>query len=336
MGGIADYSGSLVLEMPIAEAAIAALQIQEEKQLNIVSLRSKNGRRPAKFEMALSAFERAGRPIEYAEARSIFRKNAADHWVAYVAGAFLVLIRERQVRFDHGARIIIDSQVPRGKGVSSSAALEVAVMTAVCSAFSIDIRTKRAGTALPKGRKPCRRAPCGVMDQISSACGEAGRLLPILCQPAEILRPVAIPPELSVWGIDSGIRHSVGFGSCGSVRAGRIYGLPNDRRNGRPEAMADKGYMTIMDQKWNGYLANITPDEFERDFARGIPKTISGGRFSPSVNGITDTVTQVAPNDIYAVFEPTKHPIYEHARVAKSARLLPGRSANRGRANSVN
>ena len=38
MGGIADYSGSHVLEFPIAEATFAAIQLNTERQLNIVSL----------------------------------------------------------------------------------------------------------------------------------------------------------------------------------------------------------------------------------------------------------------------------------------------------------
>src|SRR4051812_9918352 len=38
MGGIADYSGSLVLEMPIREATFVAAQRDPARQLKIVSL----------------------------------------------------------------------------------------------------------------------------------------------------------------------------------------------------------------------------------------------------------------------------------------------------------
>ena len=48
-------------------------------------------------------------------------------------------MRERGVLFKQGARILIDSRVPEGKGVSSSAAIEVAVMNAVAAAFDISI-----------------------------------------------------------------------------------------------------------------------------------------------------------------------------------------------------
>ena len=45
--------------------------------------------------------------------------------MAYVAGALVVLMHERGARFQHGLSLLISSEVPDGKGVSSSAALEV-------------------------------------------------------------------------------------------------------------------------------------------------------------------------------------------------------------------
>ncbi len=77
MGGIADYSGSLVLELPIAEATLAALQKDDARRLKIVSI-LEGETRILSFAMPLAALERNGRPIEYAEARSYFESNPAD------------------------------------------------------------------------------------------------------------------------------------------------------------------------------------------------------------------------------------------------------------------
>ena len=41
MGGIGDYSGSLVLELPIAEAAFAAVQVTTRPNVTIASLRAR-------------------------------------------------------------------------------------------------------------------------------------------------------------------------------------------------------------------------------------------------------------------------------------------------------
>lgn len=49
-------------------------------------------------------------------------------------------------------------------------------------------------------------APCGVMDQMTSVCGEEGKLLALLCQPAVITGHVTIPPTLQFWYVDQSRR----------------------------------------------------------------------------------------------------------------------------------
>src|SRR3954467_7931014 len=91
MGGIADYSGSLVLQLPIREAALVALQPVAERTLHIVSFGAEANQRAAVFTMPLADFERAGEPVDYATARAYFERDPATRWAAYAAGAFLVL-----------------------------------------------------------------------------------------------------------------------------------------------------------------------------------------------------------------------------------------------------
>ena len=74
MGGIADYSGSLVLEMPILEATFAALQRQLDRRLTIVSLTEDAGQALA-FEMALSEFENSGEPVDTRRPAPAFSKT---------------------------------------------------------------------------------------------------------------------------------------------------------------------------------------------------------------------------------------------------------------------
>ena len=138
MGGIADYSGSLVLEMPIAEATFAAVQKVPGETVECVSV-DYDGKRFSTFEMKLADLMCDGRPHDLASARHYFANREGGDWASYVAGAFFVLAKELGVQGDTGARIVVASRVPIGKGVASSAALEVSVMQAVCSAFEIEM-----------------------------------------------------------------------------------------------------------------------------------------------------------------------------------------------------
>jgi L-arabinokinase len=324
MGGIADYSGSLVLQLPLAEATCAALQLASDRKLRIVSLGEKPSNRSPYFEMRLDDFEKNGSTIDYPTAQKYFRKNAATQWAAYAAGAFLVLMKEQKISFKTGARILIYSDVPEGKGVSSSAALEVAVMTAVAEAFKVKMPPQELALLCQKVENLIVGAPCGIMDQMTSACGKANQLLSLLCQPAILQEPVEIPSHLSFWGIDSGVAHSVSGADYASVRVGAFMGyrMIAELAGCRISPGKNEKQVCIEDANWHGYLANITPSIYEHDYAAHLPEAIKGSAFIERYYGTTDEVTEIDPDRIYRVALPTAHPIYEHFRVRTFAELL--------------
>ncbi|MBA3441661.1 MAG: GHMP kinase [Pyrinomonadaceae bacterium] len=332
MGGIADYSGSLVLQLPIAEATHVALQTNPARTLKIVSLTS-DATRDVLFEMPLADFESAGGPVNYASARAYFQTQPARAWAAYAAGVFLVLMRERGVHFDEGARILIASQVPEGKGVSSSAALEVAVMSAVAAAFDIDLAPREIALLCQEVENSVVGAPCGVMDQMTAVCGEQDRLLALLCQPAELQGMISLPKDLAVWGLDSGVRHSVGAGDYGSVRAGAFMGyrIIAELAQLKIESQTNGETVRVHDTRWGGYLANLTPSEFEQTYAARLPEHMTGADFLTPYAGTTDTVTRVLTERTYPVRAATAHAVYENFRVRAFAELLDAESSERGR-----
>jgi galactokinase len=297
MGGIADYSGSLVLQRPIAEATFAAVQRLERPLLEIVSI----GRSPCAVPVETLAPH--GDPVDYQQARI---RLSDPHWVSYVAGVFLVLARERGMPLT-GARVVVWSEVPEGKGVSSSAAIETATMHAVATAFGITVEPRDLALLCQKSENQVTGAPCGVMDQMTCVFGEQDRLLALFCQPAELQPSVAVPDDIEFWGLDSGERHAVGGSDYGAVRAGAFMGLRILREHtGAP-----------LD-----YLANVAPSEFERELGRRLPEEISGEEFLARYGCTSDTVTRVERGRRYKVRAPTAHPIYERARAERFRELL--------------
>ncbi|MBC7932492.1 MAG: GHMP kinase, partial [Rubrivivax sp.] len=320
MGGIADYSGSLVLELPIAEATFVALQKDDTRRLRVVSL-MENETRVLSFEMPIADLGRYAEPIEYEEARRYFKGDTTPHWAAYVAGVFLVLMRELGARFNDGARLLISSRVPEGKGVSSSAALEVGTMSAVAAAFDLEVAPRELALLCQRVENLVVGAPCGVMDQMTSACGEENQLLALLCQPAELLGTILLPEDLSVWGLDSGVRHSVGGGDYGSVRVGAFMGYRIIAELSGLTVEQAGATVVINDPHWGGYLANLAPLEFE-GFATRLPESLLGAEFLARYGGTTDTVTSIEPGRTYAVRAPAAHAVYENSRVHEFAELL--------------
>lgn len=332
MGGIADYSGSLVLQLPLAEATLVALQMDVSRTLTIISLMEATNE--VSFTMPLADFEHDGEPVAYEIARARFQRDRRHHWAAYVSGVFLVLMRERGVRFDRGARVLIASRVPQGKGVSSSAAIEVAVMSAVAAAFDLALAPHEIALLCQKVEHAVVGAPCGVMDQMTAACGEADRLLALLCQPAEVLGHIALPDDLRVWGLESGVRHSVAGSDYGSVRTGAFMGYRIIAEQAGLRVVRDNPAsqtVKIIDERWHGYLANMTPSEFEQHFAAFLPERMTGAEFLRTYAGTTDTATRVDASRTYALRQPATHAIYEHFRVRAFAELLRATASERRR-----
>jgi L-arabinokinase len=298
MGGIADYSGSLVLQRPIAEGTCAAVQRIDRPVIELISI----GRPP--LDIPVATLLRDGEPIDYEAARQRFARGD-QHWAAYVVGVFLVLAHERGLRLS-GARVVIASDVPEGKGVSSSAAVETAVMQGAVSAFNIAINPRDIALLCQQAENFVAGAPCGVMDQMTCVFGLPDALMALLCQPAELQAPVPLPSDLAVWGLDSGERHVVSGSDYASVRAATFMGL---------RILADHVLVP------GGCLANVDPTEFER-VASYLPDQLGGEEFRARYGGTSDTVTTVVRERKYLVRAATAHPVNERRRAETFRRLL--------------
>jgi len=301
MGGIADYSGSLVLERPIAEATWAAVQRIDRPALEIVSL----GRDA--YSIPLQALAPEGAPVGYDEVRQMFAQSQFQ-WAAYIVGVVVVLAGERGLPLTSGARIVVVSDVPEGKGVSSSAAVETATMAATACAFGIAVEPRDLALLCQTAENRIAGAPCGVMDQMTCVFGDEHALLALLCQPAELQVPVLVPDDLELWGLDSGERHTVGGSDYGAVRTGAFMGL---------RILSEHTPVP------GGYLANISVDDFEHELAHYLPEHMSGDEFLARYGRTADPVTSVERGRRYCVRAPAAHPVYERSRAETFRRLLP-------------
>lgn len=356
MGGIADYSGSLVLQLPIREACHVAVQkIHPGKErlwkhaqarklakgdgptpvLQIVSFGSELSNRGPTFDMDLSDFWDGEQPMSYEKARNYFAQDPSQRWAAYVAGTILVLMKELGIRFENSISMLVSSAVPEGKGVSSSAAVEVASMSAIAAVHGLKIPPRDLALLCQKVENHVVGAPCGVMDQMTSACGESNKLLAMVCQPAEVLGLVDIPSHIRFWGVDSGIRHSVGGTDYGSVRVGAFMGrrvIKSVASTLLSQSLSASG-MTPDDAEEDGvelleseasldYLCNLSPHRYEALYSKVLPEALLGETFVEKYADHNDPVTVIDMKRNYGLRAAARHPIYENFRVKAFKALL--------------
>lgn len=322
MGGIADYSGSLVLQWPLREATLVAAQSTQDGALRALSLNGSDEERSC--DLRVRELFPGGFPLEYETARAFFAARPMASWSAYVFGVLLVLAREKGLETPAGLRLLIRSSVPEGKGVSSSAAVEVAVMTAVAAACGVTLEPRELALLAQKVENRVVGAACGVMDQMTASCGVASQLLALLCQPAELRGTLPLPADLEIWGLDSGVRHAVSGSDYASVRVGAFMGarILSGNAGLRVSPIPGSGRVQVDDLRWGGYLANVTPSELTGGTLGELPETMKGAEFLADYGGIVDSVTRVDPAREYAVRACAAHPVHEHFRVRAFADLL--------------
>jgi galactokinase len=320
MGGIADYSGSLVLQLPLAVATTAVLWPIEERTIELLSV---GDRQPRRFSMPLDSLT-DGELRDPSALAAWFAAREDDQWAAYVIGvAHACLVRRDSDAASRGGfRLLIESKVPEGKGVSSSAALEVACLSVIAARYGTDMTGEEIATASQWAENHIAGAPCGIMDQMTSACGRRDRLLRLRCQPAIVEGHVDVPRGFRFYGIDSGIRHAVSGSDYGTVRTAAFMGYRIIADVAGLPASIDAATVRDADTRWRGYLANVTPAELESRFLAHLPERMTGAEFLRRFDGITDTVTRVQPEREYPVRQATVHPVHENARVTRFAELL--------------
>lgn len=188
IGGHTDYTGGLVLPMAVDLGTTVEGHGVDEP---VVRLRS--------AELP----ETAVVPLDVDDPAAI-----APAWARYVAGVVA------EIRPRRGFEGSVSTTIPIGTGLSSSAALEVAV------GLALGWDGSRAELALACQRAEHRASgvPCGIMDQLSSLAGVAGHALLIDCTTLETT-PVALPDDVAVVVVDSGERRALASSGYAERRA---------------------------------------------------------------------------------------------------------------------
>lgn len=141
-------------------------------------------------------------------------------WAAYPAGVVWAL-REAGHPVA-GADVHLASTVPTGAGLSSSAALEVVTALALNDLFELGLTRPELARIAQRAENAFVGVPCGVMDQMASACAEEGHALHLDTRDLSYRQ---VPFDLAAEGlallvVDTRVKHALGDGAYAERRAG--------------------------------------------------------------------------------------------------------------------
>jgi L-arabinokinase len=320
MGGNVDYTGGLVFQATIREATWSAVQRREDGRIEFW-----NPQMQREGWLDHVAFELSCLTNEEAVRRAV-NANPLSRWTAYVLGVFYFLRCKYPEKVTSGASIYIESSVPLNKGVSSSAAIEVAVMKAAAASYDIPLCGVELAESCQWVENVIAESACGIMDQAASVLGDEGYVLPLLCQNCLPQPLVKLPSGVRCWGIDSGVRHAVTGIEYEAARAAAFIGyrMICDREN-LPLHLDASGRITrFVEPRWNGYLSNISPSVFRSQYELDLPVSMPGLAFQSTEKTHIDPYTAIRPEVNYRVRACTRYAIEENQRIELFVELARG------------
>ena len=151
-----DYSDGFVLPFAIQARTYCALRIRSDERIRVAT----NQHKRDIFESSISELKPQTGPV----------------WSRYILGVLWAL------GVKVGVEILVDSEVPSGAGLSSSAALECSVAIALNHHLELGRSLTELARITQRAENEFVGVPCGIMDQSISLMGRAGHALLLDCR----------------------------------------------------------------------------------------------------------------------------------------------------------
>ncbi|HEY2576767.1 MAG TPA: galactokinase [Streptosporangiaceae bacterium] len=211
IGEHTDYNDGFVLPFALAQGVRAAASPRDDDMLELCSRQFPGD--PVRVKIGSLAPGGTGGWAGYC-ARVAWALREAGHHIG-------------------GARLAVDSDLPKGAGLSSSAAIECATAAALTGLYSVDVALPELARLAQHAENDFVGTPCGIMDQSASLECIRGHALLLDCRSLEISQ---VPLDVAAAGLellvlDTKVRHELSDGLYAARRraceqAAQLLGVP--------------------------------------------------------------------------------------------------------------
>ncbi|MBI5824665.1 MAG: galactokinase [Chloroflexi bacterium] len=223
IGEHTDYNDGFVLPIAIDRAIWLALRPRHDGQVHIHSL----DMQPAPPSATVAQDNPT--PDSVFELHSLTKGSG---WLEYPKGIAYHLMKAGYEL--HGFDAVMTGNVPRGAGLASSAAVELAVARAFAAVSGFEWDAPKMAKIAQKAENEWVGVHCGIMDQMASAACKEGHALFLDCRSLEI-QHAPLPKTVSIVILDT------------STRRGLVNSAYNERRSQCEEAARWFGVKALRD-----------------------------------------------------------------------------------------
>jgi L-arabinokinase len=303
IGGLTEYSGALVLGMPISRHVAVAVQRRNDGKVWIAGCGEDNGGGAVEIPYAKALSSNGSTTSATADGRAEALPNAA----LCVLGSLVEAGRSGLLpAASDGLSVSVGSCLDDVNGVGRHSAMSAATLAAASVALE---KTPDAGAIAAT----CQRVenhwldtPVGVADAACALLGECNTLLEVRCESGALCGSVRLPDDLLLAAVDSGVLHDDAAEKYRHVRTASYMGRFLIDRIIRHD--------NIKNVSWDGYLSQLSVTDFVSHFRDRLPTKIKGKEFLARFGETGDPLTRIDPQESYKIRSRTEHHIYEHAR----------------------
>lgn len=187
IGNHTDYNGGPVLGVAVDRRVQVALRMREDREIHLWS----------------ATMDREAK----ASLEGINQLKGSDAWANYALGVLKELMTHG-MKVDHGFDMAVDSDLPAGAGMSSSAAFELASGYGLCALYGYQADRADMARIGRRAENYFVGLPCGILDQGVSAFGEVDHLVKIDCQ-SETFTRLPLPQNVHFWVFNTAKKHDL-------------------------------------------------------------------------------------------------------------------------------
>jgi galactokinase len=314
MGGLAEYSGGLILTMPLAEHVCVGVEPADDGQFTLITS-SRQVPNYTEHRVPLEAIRGRGADAVDPHSNTVLAEGDETLAARAVLGSLVELQRANLLdpaapaparQWDRGLRVVVGSTLKQYTDVGEEAAIVAATLAALCRAFSQLPEPQDAAVVGQAVMNHWVGWPVATADLACSLLGEPHTLSQLCCDPFEWGPGIRLPDDVTVVGIDTGAGRDDNREKYTQVRTTSFMGrVLIERLFAHEQLSARLG---------DGHLARVSVTDYVERLRDRLPAKLKGEVFLSRFGETGDPLTRVDPRHTYKVRSRTEHHIYENSR----------------------
>lgn len=320
VGGIAEYTGGLVVASPVAEHACAAVQRRNDEKLSIVSTHRPGGQEPDVFEISLNRLRGGnGAWIHGGSAPNvgISANNLSLCCVATIVEAF----RENLFGpLSDGVSVAVATNLGEAVSASFPSACASALLVALAALSQEIIEPNVAARVAQTVENEWLGVAVGPAASLCGLVGEAGQLMHLRCDTRTLAGAMRLPNGVQLVALECG--------GSPPDHAEKFFQVRTATFMGRYLIDRIIQHEKWLSGQWDGHLSRISVNDFVKHYRDRLPTKMAGRQFLDLFGETGDRLTRIDPSQQYKIRSRTEHHVYEHARSRQFVEAMSRGSRN--------